>query len=268
MASLKFRMTERQVLLLIMGACLAAYAAAFLFLGLRRKPEPADSAERSVAYWMPPQTQSEPQKIEYVVADLLDPSLMSLPSIHGFSRQLWERQSPARRRNFEPGVKFAFFDAGIPNEIQPLLQQPSLSNVVQVSAEKSSAQSEENADTELAAPPPDRSVVRVIEGIDNFTILQSPELPTITSDAPLRPTRVRIAAVADGTVRYAVLDRSSGNDATAAQADARALDLAQQIRFEPHRSAAASALTWGVLEFVWATASSPVATNEIKAAQP
>ena len=110
--------------------------------------------------------------------------------------------------------------------------------------------------------------MRIIDETGNLAILQSPELPTITSDTPLRPTCVRIAVVADGTVRYAVLDRSSGSDATAAQADARALDLAQQIRFEPQRFADATALRWGVLKFIWATASPAGATNETKTAQP
>ena len=143
MSWVKLRMTERQVLLLIMGACLAAYAGAFLFVAVRRKPQQTDSTARSVGYWMPQQPQPQAQKIEYVVADLLDPSLMSLPSVHGFSRQLWERQSPAKRRDFKPSVEFAFLDAEVPAEIQPLLEQPSLADVVQVSAEKSSAQSEE-----------------------------------------------------------------------------------------------------------------------------
>ena len=270
MAFVKFRMTERQVLLLIMAACFLAYAGAFLLLGIQRQPKQTDFTGTPVAHWMPQSTPQQAQAIEYVVADLLDPSLMSLPSAHGFSRELWARQLPAAHRGFEPRTKLAFLEVEVPPSFQPLLEQASLADAVQSSLEKAPAESEEVTETGSGPPPEvsNRSVLRVVESIDNRSMLESAELPTITSETPLRPTRVRIAVAADGTVRYAVLDRSSGSGAAAAQADAQALELAQRIRFEPQKAADAMALTWGVVKFIWATTSPPASTNEPSAAPP
>jgi hypothetical protein len=270
MAVVKFRMTERQLLLLIMGVSLLAYVAAFLIVGLRQKPRQQEFAKGPVARWMPQETSPQAQSFEYVIADLLDPSLMSLPNAHGFSRELWERRLPAAHRAFEPRTELAFLDAATPSEFQPLLRQASLADAVQLSVEKAPAESEEVVEPEPSPPQaaPDHSVLRVVESIDERSTLQSPELPLIVSDTPLRPTGVRIAVAADGTVRYAVLDRSSGSGAVAAQADAQALESAQRIRFEPRSDGDDKTLTWGVLRFIWATTLPAASINEAKAAAP
>jgi TonB family protein len=66
----------------------------------------------------------------------------------------------------------------------------------------------------------------------------------------LRPTQVRVAVAADGTVHYAVLHRPTGNEA----ADAEALRFARALRFAPRQDTDAAGLTWGLVRFLWATA--------------
>jgi TonB family protein len=73
----------------------------------------------------------------------------------------------------------------------------------------------------------------------------------------LKPTRVRIGVAPDGTVRFASVERSCGKETV----DAQAVELAQQIRFEPVTDAKSSSLDWGVVKMLWATELPPVATG-------
>ena len=78
--------------------------------------------------------------------------------------------------------------------------------------------------------------------------MRAPELPVLTSPVPVRAVQVRVGVGADGLVRYALLDRSCGNETV----DAQAVLLARQFRFEATQSGD-SALAWGIMRFLWAT---------------
>jgi hypothetical protein len=208
--------------------------------------------------------------MEYLIADLLDPSLLSLPSLHGFSRGLWEHQLPVSRRPYEPVPQLAFLGIEAPAQSPSLLEPVPLADLVHSSVNKESGLPEEDGEGE-AMPPPvatDHSVVQVLEPIGNRQMLQPPDLPAIESNAPLRQSRVRIAVGADGVVRYAILDRSTGSGSSSSEADARALASARRIRFDPQLGGDDRALAWGVLRFVWATSSPPASTNEARVAAP
>ena len=261
----RFRITERQVLLLIMGASIIAYVGAILVVTFRQKGRPPDLSRPPRVRWMPPQSGKGPVDIRYVVADLLDPSLMSLPSPHGFSLLTWEHQPAATYRPPEPPVELAFLHAGTPALPEPLLNEPSLKDALQTSVQRLVPESEEPAETlpvEITTAA-DKTVVEFMAGLDQRTLAEPPELPTITSEASLRPTRLRIAVTPDGAVRYAMLEGSCGSEPV----DKQALTLARALRFETQEGASAMGLTWGVARFVWATAAPPpAATNGVSEA--
>lgn len=262
----KFRMTERQVMALIMIACFIAFGGAFLYVGMHKREETAEFGKAPVVRWMPQETAQSADNIQYVIADLLDPSLMSLPNSHGFSLALWQRQAPAENPEMAVDTGPSFLGLSHSTNVFSLLTQPALTDAVQSSVEKAAAVAEEPAEPEEAVLPKelDHSVVDFTGPLEERAVVSAPEPPVITSDAPLRPTRVRIAVVADGTVRYAVLDSSCGADAV----DAQALDLARRIRFEPEAGFDPMALTWGTVRFLWATVPPAAQTNETKAAGP
>jgi len=54
-------------------------------------------------------------------------------------------------------------------------------------------------------------------------------------------------------VRYAVLDKSSGNDAL----DTEAVEIARQLQFAMESAVDPLELTWGTVRFFWASASGP-----------
>jgi TonB family protein len=251
MAIARFRITERQVLLLIMAGSILAYVGAILVVTFRQKGKQPDLTRPARVRWMPPQTGKGPMDIRYVIADLLDPSLMSLPSVHGFSRLTWDSQPTATYHPPEPPVVLAFLDAGTPPAMQPLLSEPTLDDTVRASVEKLTVEPEVPVESPPIEPQTavNRTVIELTTGLEQRTLAERPDLPTVVSEAPLRPTRLRVAVSTDGTVRYAMLERSCGNESV----DHQALDIARQLRFEPQGGTGVMGLTWGVARFVWAT---------------
>jgi len=77
--------------------------------------------------------------------------------------------------------------------------------------------------------------------------MRSPVLPL--ANAPARTTRVLIAVTGDGRVRYAVLERSSGNEVL----DGAAVAAARQVWFAPEPNADPLALTWVRCDYVGGT---------------
>ena len=140
----------------------------------------------------------------------------------------------------------------------PLLQSAPVDVAVLTAAEKTPALTEESNDKELPEAPIsiNESVYRVLGTLENRSVVTAPSLSTINSLASLMPTQVRVGVNPDGLVLYALLDRSSGDDAV----DAQALDIARQFRFEAEHVNNTPPLTWGVLRFLWAT-QSPSVTN-------
>ena len=259
MAVLRFRVTERHILLFILGAALVGYGGAVLFINFRKRAGDVEVVRKQIVHWMPPQPTSQANDIRYIVAELLDPSLMSLPNIRGFSRSMWLRQLPAMHRTIEPPTELAFLDAAPSPELNPLVVRPPLVEVMQTATLKLPAQFEETDEPGTNEPPPvsDESRLQIVDGLSQRLIIAAPDLPKISADAVLRPTtRVRVGVASDGTVRFAMLERPCGNEAI----DAQALDAARHIRFQPQLQADDEALSWGVIRFLWAIAT-PSATN-------
>lgn len=185
------------------------------------------------------------------LAEIMDPSLMSLPSDHGFSRPMTTRSVPAAPRSLGWQNDAAYLGATPSTQFPALLRQPPLAALVQ-SATAPALPAPADADEAVTIESPaavNQTVVRALGPLASQAIVRGPVLPVIVSESPVRPTRVRVGVAADGTVRFAALERASGNEV----ADARAVELARQIRFEPVAGAAPEALTWDVLRFLWAT---------------
>lgn len=191
--------------------------------------------------------------------EMLDPSLIALPSSRGFSRDLWARTAPARHQSELWPSQPAFLEPTLPVEIPVLLPEPRLANAVQAAAVKTTPVADE-ATAELIEPPVTvrESALQMQGGLAGRALLRQPPLPRIVSETALRPTRMRVGVAADGLVAFVVLERTSGNE----KADAQALDLIRQIRFEPAPvEPAAPKLAWGVVKVFWATdLPSPAAT--------
>ncbi len=249
------------MLLWMLAASLVGGVALFFVFPGAGPAHTAALGERPRIQWLPPQgaQPSASGKLPYVIAETLDPSLMSLPSARGFSQPMWKRSAAAARRASDWNREPVYLDARAPQAFPALLNPPSLSDVAQSATQKLAPQPAEEAGEEPVESPVavNQSVFRISGPLETRPIVQSPQLSTIASETPLRPTRVRAAVAADGVVRYAVLERSCGSEAV----DARALELTKQMRFEPLGAVDSQPLMWGVVRFLWATEPPPAATN-------
>jgi TonB family protein len=176
--------------------------------------------------------------------------LTALPSRHGFSNPAWQHTAAAKQRIIEPVREQAFLDTSSETEIPVLLDEESVTDTIQIAATKLPAETD-RPEVDLDAPIPilNQSVLNFEGALSHRPLARQAALPVVTSDTPLRPTRVRLAVAPDGTVRYFTLDRSSGNEGV----DAQALEFIRQLRFEPEASPDPLALTWGAARFFWAT---------------
>jgi hypothetical protein len=263
----KLSFGQGQLMLWILAGSLVAFVAMFVFLHVSGVTLTTTSRELPHINWMPPAHENpfSPSDPRYLIAEVFDPSLMTLPSIHGFSSGAWRRKIEATQRSLGWNEQPAFLDAAPPAEPRSLLDPTPVDVAVLAAAEKTQAFSEESNDIEGTVLPVavNQSVVRILGALEERAVVSAPQLPTITSPA-LRPTQIRVGVGADGQVLYALLDQSCKDDAV----DAQALALAGRIRFEAEHDSSASSLTWGVLKFLWAT-QPPATTNvESTAAQP
>ena len=251
MAAPRFRVTERQVLMLLLVASFIGFGGAFLVAGLRQHGERMERTGEPRVRWMPPRELTQTAPAEYLMAEYFDPSLMSLPSAHGFSARMWRAQAGVSPQTFEPPTELALLEPTITGKIPSLLPEASVTDTVQSVVRKMPATMEEIATDEVVAV----SVISTqttlsIEGaLAQRDLQRRPELPVVMADAGLRPTRVRLAVATDGRVRYAMLDRSCGNEAV----DVQGLEATRRLRFEPATSADPLALTWGTVKIYWAT---------------
>jgi TonB family protein len=262
----RFFLSERRLLIWMLAASFAAHVVAFYVFTVTDTVKTTGLGARPHVGWMPPRALGRPGVIplHYVVAETLDPSLMSLPSARGFSNKLWERDVATTYRGVEWTVAPAFLDVKSPATVPDLLPQAPLMQFVQSSAREYVAATEEPVEPLDLPVVVNRSVIRVAGPLQERAVLSVPALPTMTSVNALRPTRLRVVVSGDGVVRYVMVDRSSGDES----ADARAQELARQIRFEPLSDPDSRVQTWGVVRFLWAT--EPPATTEKPAgsAQP
>jgi hypothetical protein len=259
-------LSQGQLMLWILVGSVLAVAAMLVFFKVTHVSYVPVSRQVPRIEWMPAPTVGKLSSTDerYVIADVLDPSLMSLPSPHGFSREAWERKSEAAQRNLGWNEQPAYLTIKLPEAPPSLLEPVPLDVSVLSAAEKTPAEPEES--DEETIPPlvaVNQSVVHVLGTLANREVNFVPELPVITNSVPLRPSQVRIGIGAGGLVRYALLNRSCGSDSV----DAQAVALAQRLRFEAEPNGTPTELTWGVVRFLWAT-QTPVTTNgETAAAQ-
>ena len=263
----KLSFAQGQLLLWILAGSLVAFGVMFVFFrvsGVSLNTAPRESAR---VLLMPtasqnPFSSSEPR---YVIADLFDPSLMTLPSAHGFSRGMWRQKIEAKQRDLGWNQQPAFLAARPTGTPESLLEPTPVDMAVQSTAEKTPALSEESNDNEAIEPPVsiNQSVLRVLSALEDRGVTYTPPLPIINSSGPVRPTQVRVGVGADGLVLYALLDRSCGDEAV----DSQALALVRQIRFEAERDSSSTSVAWGVLRFLWATQGATSTNGESTVAQ-
>ena len=182
---------------------------------------------------------------------------MSLPNPHGFSASLWQRTAHAANLPEHPAPSPAYLETDIPRQERPLLAPPALGDAARNSAARSSISFTDppTTDTGTEDPPTTAlaySSMEINHDLEQLRLLTVAAPPTIPSETPLRPTQTRLAVAADGTVRYAMIERSSGSEF----ADAQALRSARALRFAPWLAdyfSSGGRLTWGAARFVWAT---------------
>ncbi len=251
MAVPRFHVTERQVLLLLLATSFVGFGGAFLLGGFRPHGEPIEHVNQARVRWMPPRETTSAAPSAYVVADYFDPSLLSLPSEHGFSQSMWRRSATAPPWIFDPTPELALLDPPAATDMAPLLVQSTISDAVRSSVEKLPAAVENTVTNETFAvtTAATQSTLRVEDALEDRNLLRQPELPAVAGETALKPTRVRVAVATDGRVRYAVLDRSCGNETV----DTQAVEIVHRLRFEPVTSSDPLALVWGAVRFYWAT---------------
>lgn len=255
----RFSLGERQVVLIMILLSLVAHAGAFYIFRVTDKVRMPALSERPRVQWMrPPSLEREgAMPLQYVVAETLDPSLMSLPSARGFSRQMWEKGMTVTHRASEWTVEPAYLDVKLAAAMPPLLEQPSLVEQVKATVGKRPAVSEEPVAEAVEVPVVlNQSVFRVAGPLAGRPVVRVPKLPVIPSVAPVRSTTVRAGVGADGVVRFATVEKSSGNE----DVDNQAVTLTRQIRFEPQGTRdirgseiSEDSISWGLVKFLWAT---------------
>ena len=141
----KLSFAQGQLLLWILAGSFAAFGAMFVFFrvsGVSLAKVPRESSRVLV---MPKanQTAFSSSDPRYVIADIFDPSLMTLPSAHGFSRGMWRQKIEATQRNLGWNEQPAFLADRPMAALRSLLEPTPVDAAVLVAAEKTPALSEE-----------------------------------------------------------------------------------------------------------------------------
>ena len=242
----------KEGVLLFLAVCLVVAIVSLQGLRTTHAVKPADDAVQRRVRWLPPGG----TRGQSMVAELFDPSVMSLPSPHGFSRPLWQHRAPVKYRPADWGAAPAFLERAAVSVPTSLLEQPLLIDAVQSMTEKDTAGiGDVSVEPVEVAPSENRTLFLVSGALAGRAVVRTPSLPVVNNETALRPTRVRIGVAPDGVVQFASVERMCGKEAV----DAQAVALVQQFRFEPDTEA--SSLTWGVVKMLWATELPPVANN-------
>jgi hypothetical protein len=257
---------QGQLMLWILIGSLLAVVSMLVFFRVTGVRRVSVTRETTHIEWMPAASASQLHTNDerYIIADLNDPSLMSLPSAHGFSRAVWRRKIEAAQRSLGWNEQPSYLDVTFPGTPASLLEPVPLDAAVLSAAEKNPAQSEESDEQAPEAPVMvNVSVFRVLGPIEDRGVMHAPELPVLSSSVPVRPTQVRVGVDPDGLVRYALIDRSYGNEIV----DAQSVLLARQFRFEATQSSD-PILTWGIVRFLWAAQGTTPTNLASAATQP
>jgi|GEM_PF-903650 len=248
---------EGEGLLLLLAVCLAAAMLSLHGLRSTRAAKTMDDEARRRVRWLSAGGDTATAgRVQSMVADLFDPSVMSLPNPHGFSQPLWQHGAPVKYRSADLVVAPAFLERAAAGAMRPLLEQPPLVDTVQTMVEKGTAGIADAVEPVAVAPIQNQTLLLVSgeltpirSGLAGRVMARTPSLPVVTNDTALKPTRVRIGVAQDGLVRFASVERSCGKETV----DAQAVELAQQVRFEPATDTKTSSLDWGVVKILWAT---------------
>ncbi len=230
---------ERHVLMWLLAATVTTITIVALWLVvLPRAGNKPDSPVPTRLRWMHPGQPS-------LVAEYFDPSVMSLPDARGFSRHAWYHFAPVTIVTYEPDRAPAFLVLPVHAALPVLLAEKPIDELVQAGTEWTTV-APVSAATAIARMT--NSVLEVVGLLRGRNILQQPALPLAPPGLPVRMARVSLAVTSDGRVRYAVLERSSGNEAL----DGAAVAAVRQVWFTPEPNAHPLALTWGSVRLVWA----------------
>jgi TonB family protein len=240
---------ERSVLLLMLLTSLVAHAGAFWLVAIPDKVDVRGWAVPSRVHVMQPALErGTGRPMLYYIADRMDPALIALPSLHGFSGKVWSKTIPLSLQAQQWSVDPAYLEAQAPPVLPVLLAQPPVTATLQAAVGMVAAPASEPAEPVAPAAVLNRSVFQLRAGLENRTVIKSPALPAVAHLGGLRPTMVRVGVGVDGLVKYATLERSSGSD----WADARAMEAVRQLQFEPV-TRDGEQIQWGMMRFHWAT---------------
>jgi len=151
----KLSFAQGQLMLWILTGSIVAFGSMFLFFRVSGVSLATAPREVPRINFMPT-TRQDPLLAPgpaYVVADVFDPSLMSLPSPHGFSKRVWARKIEAGQRDLGWNQQPAFLGVKVPGVPPPLLQPVPVDAAVLTAVEKTPALSEESNDNELPEVP-------------------------------------------------------------------------------------------------------------------
>lgn len=230
---------ERHVLMWLLGVTMTTIAAGALWLAVgQRVGHKSENITTTRLRWMHPNQHS-------LVADYFDPSVMSLPDARGFSAKAWQHFGSIIPLVYEPDRSLAFLPPLANAALPVLLAEKPISELARSGVELAIV---EPTTAEPINVPVTNSVLEVGGALRDRGILQQPSLPFAPPLMPVRGARVLVAVTGDGRVRYAVLERSSGNEAL----DGAAIAAVRQVLFAPEPNADPLMLTWGAVRLVWA----------------
>ena len=230
---------ERHVMMWLLAATVTTIAAGALWLAIApRTSTKPETTPTTRLRWMHSGQQS-------LVAEYFDPSVMSLPNARGFSGRAWRHLGPATTTAYEPERAPAFLAFPATAALPVLLVEKPIRDLAQAGTEWTTVAPDNTAPVTVRMT---NSVLAAIGTLGGRNILQRPVLPVAPPGIPVRGARVLVAVTGDGRVRYAVLERSSGNETL----DGAAVEAVRQVWFAPEPNADPLALTWGAVRLVWA----------------
>ena len=234
----RIRIHERHVLMWLLGVTMATIAVGALWLGLNHHEEhklaPGGSAQ---VRWMRPGQQS-------IIADYFDPSVMSLPNPRGFSAAAWRHFAPASQALYVTDRAPAYLPQPPAAPLAVLLPEPALDQLAQTEIVPTIIVTEPDSIEVIHAGT--NSVIELTGALIRRRLVQVPVLPLASPAA--RTTRVLVAVTGAGRVRYAAVERSSGNE----QLDGAAVAAVRQVWFAPEPNVDPLSETWGTVRLLWA----------------
>jgi len=249
------RWTRQRWLGTVAGVLAVQVAAVALLV----QPTPPSPARAAFATRVSLVTSTEPGS-RYDRLSLIDPALLALPSLHGFSGSAWLRYpslepDPADRAL--PPEWLGLSSGSLGGELTRYLSTNTITPPLLVDAPLPPVLRYENSFVREPVSPVSR--LRVNGELDGRAILSAIDLPSWTHTEIISNTVIRAVVDAAGqTFSAAVLSRSG-----LPAADAYALSFLEHARFAPRAGNGAGSvrqetLSWGNFVFYWHTLPLPV----------